>query len=201
MYSLYQVTCCSSSKQVEPMPMNVGGEVNMLTQTKRCQQICKVVVWFDGLSKCTISLLFTLFRNCNVRCSAPKNRRFAVRSTRFLTHVHPFGYTTVIPTFIIVIYTYFWLITKKQQNWSILWKLTWWYLLKAPFALSEKKDVHCVYIFSFIYFFYQAETCGYTHLPPPYPRHKNPLNSELLVKGRHGGFKCNAGPERMRKWC
>ena len=32
---------------------------------------------------------FTLFINCNPRCSDPKNRRFTVRSIRFLTHVHP----------------------------------------------------------------------------------------------------------------
>ena len=31
----------------------------------------------------------TLIINCNPRGSAPMNRRFAARSIRFLTHVHP----------------------------------------------------------------------------------------------------------------
>ena len=35
------------------------------------------------------ALFFTLFINCNPRCSVPKNRRFAIRSIRFLTNVHP----------------------------------------------------------------------------------------------------------------
>ena len=32
---------------------------------------------------------FTVFINYNLRCSDLKNRRFAVRSIRFLNHAHP----------------------------------------------------------------------------------------------------------------
>ena len=36
-----------------------------------------------------LAWFFTLFINHNARCSAPKNRRFAVRLICFLTHIHP----------------------------------------------------------------------------------------------------------------
>ena len=38
----------------------------------------------------------TLFISLNPRCSDPKNRRFAVRLIRFLTHVHPHLVTLLI---------------------------------------------------------------------------------------------------------
>ena len=42
---------------------------------------------------------FTLFINCNPRCSAPENRHFSVRTICFLTLVHLLYYISNHPPF------------------------------------------------------------------------------------------------------